>query len=189
LVYIIMSNKTSPRMARSVYRQLKKAYRTWDRMLAAPISEVRRILLPAGLAGVKSRQLRAAMRAIRRDWGTCDLRPLRRLPTGEAEEYLVSLDGVSEKVAKCVLMYTVGRDVLPVDGHVHRLATRLGWTRRKRADQCHAELEAVVPAHRRHAFHVDAVAHGRLLCRPTQPLCAECCINQYCERYRMNGGP
>ena len=92
----------------------------------------------------------------------------------------MGLDGVSEKVAKCVMMYTLGFDVLPVDVHVHRVATRLEWTNRKRADQCHEELEALVKPRYRFAFHVDCICHGRAVCRPKNPRCNDCVIRRYC---------
>jgi endonuclease-3 len=83
-----------------------------------------------------------------------------------------------------VAMYTMGAKVLPVDAHVHRVATRLGWTARKRADQCHEELEFVVPPNWRYVFHVGCVLHGRSICRPKQPRCLKCCVNRYCEYFK-----
>jgi endonuclease III len=184
LVYIILSNKTSPKTAVKTYEELKSRFRDWDSMLGASIREVRRIIRPAGLAAVKSSQLRAALRRVKEDWGLRGMRQMAELPAEDAEAYLVSLPGVSHKVAKCVLMYTMGAAVLPVDSHVHRIATRLGWTARGRPDQCHKELESLVPPHRRHAFHVDCIAHGRLICRPSKPLCCRCCIRRCCRFVR-----
>ncbi len=94
----------------------------------------------------------------------------------ETGELLVSLPGVSEKVAKCIMMYTLNHRVLPVDVHVHRVVSRLGWTKRKRADQCHQELESLVPPRWRYAFHVGCVLHGRAVCRAQKPLCGNCSI-------------
>jgi len=179
LVYIILSNKTSADMARHVYRRLRQRFRTWDAVLSSRPSVLRSLLKPAGLSRVKSRQIRSALQKIRRDFGTCDLGKLRGYPQSETLDYLTSLPGVSHKVAKCVMMYTLGADVLPVDSHVHRVATRLGWTCRKRADQCQAELEALVPPKRRYAFHVDCIAHGRSVCRPKNPACERCSIGRY----------
>ncbi len=181
MVYIILSNKTSPPVAVQTYRRLKKRFRTWNELLRTRKSVARAILEPAGLSTVKSEQLRSALQTIRKDFGRCTLSPLKNRSTVDVEAYLVSLPGVSEKVAKCVIIYTMGRDVLPVDGHVHRVATRLGWTARKRADQCHRELEALVPPHRRYAFHVDCVVHSRKRCRPKDPMCENCCVRRYCR--------
>lgn len=184
LVYIILSNKTIPSMAQTTYRRLRRRFKTWDAVLHSPPATLRGILRQAGLSAVKSKHIRGALRKITSDFGSCSLRRLARLEQADAEGYLVSLPGVSDKVAKCVLMYTMNARVLPVDGHVHRVAVRLGWTKRKRADQCHEELEALVPPDKRYAFHVDCIAHGRLICRPRSPFCGKCCINRYCAYFR-----
>jgi endonuclease III len=188
LVYIVVSNKTSPPMARLTYRRLKASFDSWDGALGAGGKVLRSILKPAGLSRVKASQLQAAFKKIRTDFGECDLRPLRKKSEPEIHRYLVGLPGVSDKVAKCVMMYTMGAPVLPVDGHVHRIATRLGWTARKRADQCHEELEALVPPSSRYVFHVGCVLHGREVCRPENPACELCCINAYCEYLRNKNG-
>jgi len=184
LIYIIISNKTSPEMAQRTYARIKAEFAAWDDALAASQSALQRLLQPAGLGTVKSHQIHAALRKINNDFGSCDLNRLREKPLDEVQEYLVSLPGISEKVAKCVMIFTLGLNVLPVDSHVHRIARRLGWTSRKRADQCHRELEALIPPKRRHAFHVDCIMHGRLVCRPSSPACNHCCINRHCEFFR-----
>jgi endonuclease III len=183
LVYIVLSNKTSPEMARQVYARLKREFPTWDEALVAPEAELRHILKPAGLSTVKSQQIRGALRKIEADFGSCDLSLLGKRSETEVQSYLVSLPGVSEKVAKCVMMYTMDVNVLPVDSHVHRIAKRLGWTARKRADQCHDELEALVPLKRRYTFHVGCIMHGRAICRPRNPSCERCCISAYCDYF------
>jgi len=186
LIYIVLSNKTGPRIARKTYDNLRHHFRDWEQLLAAPISALRRELKPAGLSSVKSRQIRGALRSIKNQFGVCGLGALRGKPADETEAFLVGLPGISKKVAKCIMMYTLNAQVLPVDVHVHRIARRLGWTARKRADQCHEELESLVPAKWRYAFHVDCVLHGRRICRPNEPLCRSCCIRRSCEYFRKN---
>jgi endonuclease III len=188
LVYIVVSNKTSPQMARLTYSRLKASFDSWDEAIRAGGGLLRSILRPAGLSRVKAGQLRAAFRKIRKDFGRCDLRALRQEGVPDIHAYLVGLPGVSDKVAKCVMMYTMGARVLPVDAHLHRIATRLGWTARKRADQCHEELECLVPPDRRYALHVDCVLHGREICRSDNPRCEKCCINRYCEYFMRQYG-
>jgi len=184
LIYIILSNRTSIEVAQTTFAKIKTIFLTWESTLNATPLRLRKILGPAGLSQVKSRQIRSALRKIRRDFGSCDLSQLRNWQVDEAEAYLISLPGVSSKVAKCVLLYTCDACVLPVDTHVHRIAKRLGWIDRRRADQCHEELEALVPAQRRLAFHVDCIAHGRAICRHNAPCCKHCCLRRYCEYYK-----
>lgn len=185
LVFIVLSNKTAAPLAKQTYHDLKRRFATWDDLLDAPARDVQRTIGVAGFGSKRTRQIRGALRKIRADFGSCSLAPLRRLPVPEAESYMSQLPGVSTKVAKCVLMYTMGAQVLPVDAHVHRVATRLGWTIRRRSDQCHEELERLVPPHRRFAFHVDGIVHARLICRPSNPRCDDCCIRRFC----YFGGP
>lgn len=183
LIYIILSNKTSPRTARSIYKKVKLRFQSWDDILAAPVSTLRAMLKPAGLHVTKSRHIRSALCLIKDRFGSCDLKQLRKMSPATVENYLVSLPGVSQKVAKCVMMYTLNLPVLPVDTHVHRISRRLGWTARRRADQCHSELEALVPPTLRRKFHVACIVHGRRVCRPQDPKCHNCCIRSYCEYY------
>jgi endonuclease III len=185
LIYVILSNRTAPGVARRIYEDLKGRFDTWDELLtSSSVFEIIEFLKFAGLAAVKSQQIWAALEKIRWDFGSCDLSQLHDLPQEKAEEYLTSLPGVSLKVAKCVMMYTLNSEVLPVDSHVHRVTKRLGWNDRKRADQCHEELEALVAPDTRYALHVDCIAHGRAICRPAKPACQQCCVSQYCTYYR-----
>jgi endonuclease III len=186
LIYIILSNRTSPTAATDTYHRLKVEFEHWSAVAIAPIRTLRRILLPLGLSTTRSQQIRSLLRQINHRFGSCDLNLIRSWPDDAVHEYLISLPGVSDKVAKCVMMYTLGREVLPVDVHVHRIASRLGWVSRRRADQCHPELEAIVPMALRFSFHVDCVAHGRAVCRPKFPRCRECVISDDCEFAKRN---
>jgi endonuclease III len=185
LIYIIVSNRTTSSVASRTYLAIKCAFPDWDSLLRTGSSTLRRILGPAGLSSKKSAQILALLRKIRDDAGACRLDALRTVDTPTAEKYLTSLPGVSQKVAKCVLMYTLDRTVLPVDTHVHRIAVRLAWTKRVRADQCHEELEALVPPEMRRAFHVGCVAHGRTVCRSRAPRCRDCSISFACSWVRQ----
>jgi endonuclease III len=187
LVFVVLSGKTSPETASVVYERLKSAFPAWDQMADSSLRRIEAILKPAGLSRVRGRNLLGTMRRLRADVGKCDLTVLRGASLDIAFEYLVSLPGVSSKVAKCVMMYALGVQVLPVDSHVHRVAARLGWTARKRADQCDDELQALVPPRMRLAFHVDCIAHGRAICRPTAPACHRCPIHDDCPYVAARG--
>ncbi len=180
LIFVILSNKTSPDVGARIYASLKQRFTSWDQVLRSSRVSLTSLLRPGGLGLIKSKQIRGLLTKVREEFGQVDLTPLRSMASSDVEEYLVSLPGVSLKVAKCVMMYTLGAEVLPVDTHVHRIATRLGWINRKRADQCHEELEALVPPKRRLAFHVACISHGRAMCRPREPLCEVCPINRHC---------
>jgi endonuclease III len=105
----------------------------------------------------------------------------------EAEAFLLSLPGVGKKVARCVLMYSLGRQVFPVDTHCWRIAQRLGWVRPTQKDKHCAprdmdRLQSKIPPELRHSLHVNMISLGREICAPTSPRCDECPISAWCPK-------
>jgi endonuclease-3 len=139
------------------------------------------VLRSAGFANRRTDQIRSILRQIRSDFGDFGAEVLWTKEDDDLLNYLTSFRDVSDKVARCVMMYALDRDVLPVDVHVHRVAYRLGWTAYERPEQSHDELEALLPEHRYFAFHVDCVAHGRARCTASNPDCDGCPIRRYCQ--------
>lgn len=183
LIFILISNRTSPYLAHQTYRRLRQCFKTWDDVLEASPHKLRALLKPAGLSVKKSQQIRSLLKKVKSDFGRCNLDALKHWKDDRVHQYLTQLDGVSDKVSKCVMLYTLSSDVLPVDVHVFRVSRRLGWTARSRAAQAHEELEALVPPSQRFAFHVDCIKHGRSVCR-SKPDCHRCPIRKYCEYFK-----
>ena len=182
LIFILISNRTSPHLTEQTYQQLKKNFPNWENVLESSPSKLRAVLKPAGLSRKKSQQIRSLLRKVKADFGKCSLNTLARWQDDQIHEYLTELSGVSDKVAKCVMLYTLSSDVLPVDVHVYRVSKRLGWTARNRAAQAHEELETLISPSRRFAFHVDCIAHGRSICR-SKPDCQRCPVRKDCEYF------
>ena len=180
LVYIVLSTRTSEAVFRAIYRDLKKAFPSWDDVHSRRVGEFHRILAPGGLSSLKAYQLLSIFSTLRREFGRPTLAPLRAMPDDDAERFLTSLPGVGKKVAKCVLMYSLDRQVLPVDVHTHRVAVRLGLAAKLRPDTSQDLMEAQVPPELRYGFHVNAVAHGRVVCLPRKPMCEACVLRECC---------
>jgi endonuclease III len=180
LVYIVLSTRTSEAVFRGIYRNLKRTFPSWNDINTRRVGDFHRILAPGGLSSLKAYQLLAIFSALRAEFGTVTLTPLRTKSDEEAERFLLSLPGVGKKVAKCVLMYSLGRPVLPVDVHTHRVAVRLGLAAKRRPDTSQDLIEAQVPPRLRYGFHVNAVAHGRAVCLARKPMCKACVLRQCC---------
>lgn len=181
LIYIIISTRSHERRFATVYRQVKSAFQTWDEISHPSLPVLESLLIPGGLGKLKARQIVSIVEQLRADFGHATLAPLRAWDADIVEAYLTSLWGVSRKVAKCVAMYTLGRQVLPVDVHVHRIAGRLGLQVKRRPDTSQDLVEEAVPPRLRYGFHVNAIAHGRAICRPRNPRCDVCCIASWCR--------
>jgi len=184
LVFIILSTRTQDQAFRTTFTKLKAQFPSWSTVRRRDRKRIEQILRPAGLSKLKARQLLAILERLRSSFGRATLAPMGRLPNRQAEAFLTSLPGVAAKVAKCVLMYSLGRQVLPVDVHVHRVATRLGLRTKRRPDTSQDLIEGAIPPRLRYGFHVNAVAHGRVVCLPRVPRCDACCIAQWWDYYR-----
>lgn len=185
LIYIILSTRTQESAYRAAYRSLRRTYPSWDFINRGELIRVEGLLRPCGLGRIKAQQIVGIIDALKVRFGRTTLAPLRQMSDEDAESFLVSLPGVASKVAKCVLMYSLARDVLPVDVHVHRVATRLGLAGKRRPDTSQVLIEKAVPTRLRYGFHVNCVAHGRSVCTPRNPRCEGCCIARYCAHYRL----
>jgi endonuclease III len=183
LAYIILSTRTRDESFRGTFSRLKRAFPTWATVTPRSLPRLERVLAPGGLSRLKARQILGIVERLRSLYGHPTLAPLRAMSDAEAEAFLTTLPGVGAKVAKCVLMYSQDRPVLPVDVHVHRVATRLGLRTKKRPDTSQDLIEHAVAPELRYGFHVNAVAHGRAVCLPRNPKCDVCCLSRWCEYY------
>jgi endonuclease III len=182
LVFIVLSLMTTAPSYERVYARLKAELSDWELLRTIEHNELAAIIADAGLSDRKAAVLRGCAQQTHTEFGRVTLDPLREFSAAEAEEWLVALPGVGRKTAKCVVLFALGHDVLPVDTHVRRLATRLELLDEPATSDPHIALEAVVPPGLRRAFHVTAIAHGRAVCRARRPRCEACCIRSLCPQ-------
>ena len=184
LFFIVLSQMTTGPSYERVFNNLKRSI-AWEQLPETAVAHLSGLISQAGLAGQKAPRIREIAIRLRKDFGHVSLQALADLHDDAAFEYLTSLPGVGEKTAKCVMMYSLGRKVLPVDTHTARLAFRLELVSRPVADAIvNREIEAVVAPTFRYGFHVNAVAHGRAVCRSRHPHCPDCPIASLCSRGR-----
>ena len=181
LIFLVLSRMTQEIKYVRTYSRLRSSLSTWHVVRHASPNELEALIHEAGLARTKAAQIQEILREIEAREASLSLDRLREMESGEIEAYLISLPGVARKTALCVMLYALGRDVLPVDTHVWRVAQRLGlapageWSEgRGRA------LEATVPRELRGSLHVTMVAHGRRVCRATVPVCKSCVLADLC---------
>lgn len=181
LIFIVLSRMTQEVKYVRTYRALRERMPTWNLVCESPPDELELILQDAGLSRTKTGHIRAILAEIQAREGELDLSRLHALPDDAVERYLTSLPGVARKTARCVMLYALGRNVLPVDAHVWRIARRLGLVRDQPwSERGGREFEESVPADLRAGLHVTMIAHGRSVCRALSPRCGECIIADLC---------
>ena len=151
-------------------------------MRDAPPDELESLIHEASFAPTKLAQIQAILASVEGKEGALGLHRLRSMPDDEVEQYLTSLPGVARKTALHVMLYTLGREVLPVDTHVWRVAQRLGFAPagEEWSEGRGRVLEAAIPGELRGSLHVTMIAHGREVCRARVPACGSCTLADFC---------
>lgn len=150
-------------------------------LLAIPEAELTALLKDGGFSRQKAGWIKRSLELIVARFGRLSLEETQGWSDAEVERLLCTLPGVKVKSARCVMMYSMGRQVLPVDTHLRRVTERLGWVRRGLSERrIHAELDRLVGPALRVSLHVNAIWHGRQVCRALRPRCSECVLQRSC---------
>lgn len=188
-IYIILSFQTDLPRCSATWSALRTAYPTWDAVERAPARELSRVLREGGLHRQKTRTIKRLLLGVRRVTGELSLERLRGMSDAEAEQVLTRLPGLSWKAARCVLLYSLRRDVLPIDGNTFRILKRTGVLSPRavyRRRTLHDAVQASVPAARRRSLHVNLVVHGQRTCLPRSPRCTRCPLLVSCPRVGLS---
>ena len=181
LVLTVLSQHTSDVNAERAFESLRAAFATWEDVVRAPTRAVADAIRSGGLADTKAPRLQAILREVAERRGAYDLSYLMELPDEEARAELVSLPGVGPKTAAVVLSFSLGRDAMPVDTHVHRVTKRLGLVpANASAERADRILHELVPDGLRTPLHVALIRLGREICKAPIPRCHLCPLKDIC---------
>ena len=187
LIQTILSQNTNDRNSGEGFRRLKKAFPSWAAVEKAPWRSVAKAIRVSGLANIKSRRIKQVLKNLREERGNTSLEFLKKRDPQEAREYLLAIPGVGPKTAACVLVFSFGMPVFPVDTHIHRVCRRLGLTPdRISAEKAHDALQELVPQKWVYPLHMLIIRHGRETCHARNPKCHDCCLLPLCPTGKRN---
>jgi endonuclease-3 len=184
-IYIILSFQTDVPRAMATWARLRGHFRSWDELERSRVPQVAAVLREGGLHRQKARTIKSLLRNVRALDSSLSLDFLRSLADDEAERILTRLPGLSWKGSRCVLLYSLDRDVFPVDSNTFRILKRVGVIRPTavyRRRELHDALQAFVPSERRRSLHVNLVVHGQRTCVPLRPRCHGCPLRDMCPQ-------
>ncbi len=181
LVLTVLSQNTNDTNRDRAWHKLKEEFPSWNDVIKAPVSKIENAIRVGGLAGQKSKAIKNILKEIKTRFGKFTLDPIVDQPIEDALTELIKFPGVGVKTAACVLVFSYGLPVIPVDTHVHRLSRRLGLTTEKStADQAFLVLMKITPDELKYPFHVHLIRHGRVVCKSQKPQCSECILRSLC---------
>jgi endonuclease-3 len=180
LILTVQSQHTSDLNAERAFGLLRGRYPRWDDVVRAPVDELADTIRPGGLANTKAARIQAILREIHLREGAYDLSGLAARSDEDIREYLSSLPGVGPKTVAVVMGFAFGRETIPVDTHVHRVATRLGLVPKTSAERAQRLLEAAVADPLKSPLHIGLIRLGREICKAGRPRCEDCPLYELC---------
>jgi endonuclease-3 len=194
LIATMLSQNTNDKNSFQAYERLRQRFPTWDAVARAPRRAVASAIRIGGMANQKSGHIRSTLNGIRERFGEYALHGLEAMPNGAAIEFLTGFDGVGVKTAACVLLFSLRRDVFPVDTHIHRICSRLGLAPGCAIpEKTFRAMAGIVPTGESYALHTNLIRFGRMVCRSTSPRCERCplfaeCLYEKKKRRAPTGG-
>lgn len=175
LVAVVLSAQCTDKRVNLTTPALFEAYPTAEAMSKATAEEIYEYIKSISYPNNKAKHLATLSRQIVEKFGG-------EVPSDPKE--LESLQGVGRKTANVVGAVLWGREVMPVDTHVFRVADRIGLsTNAKTPLATERQLEKGFPKELLPIAHHWLILHGRYVCIARKPKCDICGIKEACRYY------
>jgi endonuclease III len=186
LIATKLSQNTTDKTSSVAFDNLKREFKSWDKLIEAPESKIKNLIKICGLADTKSKDIKALLKKIKDERGKINLDYLKKLPDDEIYSELMKFKGIGVKTASCVLVFALGREVFPVDTHIHRILNRLGIVKTNTAEETFIKAKEIIPGKKKYFLHRAIIMFGRNTCRANNPFCGSCFLYKECSNDLKN---
>ena len=180
LIATLLSQNTNDRNSYRAWLSLRRQFPSWARVHQAPWRAIAKAIEVGGLKNQKALRIKLILGTILKQRGSFTLDFLKQMSDEEVMKYLLAMKGVGSKTAACVLVFSLGRDVFPVDTHIHRICNRLAMVKTRSAGETFEAMKSRFPRGKGYSFHVNLIHFGRQTCRSNNPLCGQCVLFDEC---------
>jgi endonuclease-3 len=181
IIGTILSQNTNDKNSYQAYRNLKDNFRNWNVLAELPPAKIEKYIKIAGLGKQKSKAIYELLQSLKTKEKSVSLDHIKTKNDIEILEELTSYNGVGIKTASCVLLFSLGRNVCPVDTHVHRTLNRIGLVQTNTPEKTFYKILNNIPEKTAHSFHTNLIRLGREICKPTNPNCSICPLLKLCK--------
>lgn len=182
LIGTILSQNTTDHNSHRAFDNLKNKFPSWEEVRKSPVSKIEKAIRTGGLSKIKAKRIKNILNQIHNDDSDLSLSYLKKWKTDKIVNYLRRFKGVGDKTIACVLLFSLGRPIIPVDTHVLRLSRRLGLVPEDTdARKTHILMQKLVPENLVYSLHLNLIQHGRRVCKAQNPGCGECLVYDLCE--------
>ena len=178
LVAVVLSAQCTDKRVNLTTPALFSAYPTAEAMAEASVEDIYRYIRSISYPNNKAKHLVALAKKLVEEFGG-------EVPTDL--DALQTLPGVGRKTANVLGAVLWGKEVMPVDTHVFRVAARIGLSRNARTPLAtERQLEAGFPSELLPIAHHWLILHGRYTCIARKPKCDKCGLTDICKYYNSN---
>jgi len=184
VVTIISQNTAGINTAKAFERLSKKFQITPEALAKADEKDLQDVLRIAGLFRNKTKAIKRVSKIVLEEFnGSIDF--IRSMPLEEARKKLLSLPGVGPKTADVVLLFSGGKETIPIDTHVNRVSKRLGLAPEKSDyEGIRVALQTLYAPEDFLAVHLSLISLGRKYCKALRPICSQCPVSNLCPSKR-----
>jgi endonuclease-3 len=180
LIATILSQNTNDKNSYRAFQNIKTGYESWEQVAALHLNTLKSAVKVAGLAAQKAKTIKKFLRHLIKTCGKISLDHFRRLKDKEILNELTGHPGIGIKTASCVLLFSLDRNICPVDTHVHRTLNRIGIVKTNSPEKTFYLIQTNIPEGTAHSIHSNLIRLGREICRPGKPLCSICPLIKVC---------
>ena len=181
IIGTILSQNTNDKNSYQAYRNLKDNFNNWNKLVELTPAKIEKYIKIAGLGKQKSKAIYELLQSLKKKDKSVSLDHIKIKNDTEILEELTSYNGVGVKTASCVLLFSLGRNVCPVDTHVHRTLNRIGVVETNTPEKTFYKIIDNIPENTAHSFHTNLIRLGREICKPTNPNCSICPLLKLCK--------
>lgn len=181
LIGTILSQNTNDNNSYKAYMNLRNSFDDWSKAAALDAEEIEQLIKVAGLGKQKSKAIKNVLNNLETKEPPFSLDYLNSIDTDKVLDELTRFEGVGLKTASCVLLFSMGRNVCPVDTHVHRTLNRIGIVKTSAPDKTSILINKSLPDGIAHSLHTNLIKLGREICRPSNPYCSVCPLSEICK--------
>ncbi|MEO8232902.1 MAG: endonuclease III [Ignavibacteriota bacterium] len=180
IIGTILSQNTNDKNSYKAYRNLKDNFKNWDKLAELKPNQIEKYIKVAGLGKQKSKAIYGLLQSLKGKGKAISLDYIKTKTDEEILNELTSYKGVGVKTASCVLLFSLGRNICPVDTHVHRTLNRIGIVKTNSPEKTFYEILNQIPEGVAHSLHTNLIRLGRELCKPVKPHCYVCPLLKVC---------
>ena len=111
MIATILSQNTNDKNSYQAYQNIKKKYKSWQELADAPRKKIEQTIRVAGLGNQKSAAIKNFLVTLEKNNGSLNLRYIKKMQDEEILNELTSIKGIGVKTAKCVLLFSLDRNV------------------------------------------------------------------------------